>query len=84
MKKLRLLCILHVPPPAHGAAKVGEFIRNSLAINSVFECRYIPIRSSDTIGDIGKVNLKKFYFVAELYVKVLWALLTFRPDRIYF
>ncbi|MDP3302323.1 MAG: glycosyltransferase family 4 protein, partial [Sulfuricurvum sp.] len=47
-------------------------------------CRYIPIRSSDTIGDIGKVNLKKFYFVAELYVKVLWALLTFRPDRIYF
>jgi glycosyltransferase involved in cell wall biosynthesis len=84
MKKTKLLYILHVPPPAHGAAKVGEFIRHSSAINNAFECRYIPIRSSDTIGEIGKVNLKKFYFVIELYLKVLWALILFRPDSIYF
>lgn len=84
MKKPKLLCILHVPPPAHGASKVGEFIRSSDAINSAFECRYIPIRSSDTIGDIDKANLKKFYFVAELFVKIAWALIVFRPEKIYF
>lgn len=84
MNKPKLLCILHVPPPHHGAAKVGEFIRNSDAINSAFITRHIPIRSSDTIGDIGKVNLKKFYFVAELFIKIAWALIVFRPDRIYF
>lgn len=84
MKTPKLLCILHIPPPAHGAAKVGEFIRHSHAINETIECRYIPIRSSDTIGDIGKVSAKKLYFVIELYLKVLWALITFRPDLIYF
>ena len=84
MNKIRLLCILHVPPPHHGAAKVGEFIRNSHVINETFECRFIPIRSSDTIADIGKVNWKKLYFVIELYLKVLWVLIMFRPDKIYF
>ena len=84
MKKSKLLCILHRSPPPHGAAKVGDFIASSEKLNENFECRFITIKSSDTIGDIGKVNFKKFYLVAELYVKVLWALLIFRPQKIYF
>lgn len=81
--KPKLLAILHLPPPHHGAAKVGEFIRHSTQINEEFACYYLPIRSSDTIAEIGKISLKKIYLVAELYVKVLWALLFFRPDVIY-
>lgn len=82
--KSKLLCILHRSPPAHGAAKVGDFIASSKKLDENFECRFITIKSSDTIGDIGKVNFKKFYLVAELYLKVLWALLLFRPQKIYF
>lgn len=82
--KSKLLCILHRSPPTHGAAKVGDFIASSSKLKDNFDCRFITIKSSDTIGDIGKVNFKKLYLVAELYVKVLWALLTFRPDKIYF
>ena len=55
-KKEKLLCILHRPPPAHGASKVGEFISSSTKINSEFNCKYITIKSSDTIGDIGKIS----------------------------
>ena len=84
MKKPKLLCILHRSPPAHGAAKVGDFISKSKKLNEEYDCRFITIKSSDTIGDIGKINLKKFYLVAELYLKVLWALLIFRPDKLYF
>lgn len=82
--KPKLLCILHSSDTLHGASKVGEFIRNSSTIHTIFESHYIPIHSSDTISDIGKVNLKKFYFVAELFIKIAWALIVFRPDRIYF
>ena len=82
--KPKLLCVLHRSPPAHGAAKVGDFIASSKKLDEMFDCRFITIKSSDTIGDIGKVNLRKFYLVAELYVKVLWAILTFRPQKIYF
>ena len=82
--KLKLLCILHYSPPVHGASKVGDFIKESKVLNENFECKFIKIKSSYTIGDIGKVNIKKFYYVAELYFKVLWALVVFRPDKIYF
>lgn len=82
--KPKLLCILHRSPPMHGAAKVGDFIASSEKLHDNFECRFITIKSSDTIGDIGKVSFKKLYLVVELYMKVLWALLIFRPQVIYF
>jgi glycosyltransferase involved in cell wall biosynthesis len=84
MKKPKLLCILHRSPPNHGAAKVGDFIAESKQLSDNFECRFITIKSSDTIGDIGKFSIRKVYFVVLLYMKVLWALITFRPDKIYF
>ena len=82
--KQKILYILHRSPPTHGAAKVGDFIASSKKLNENFDCRFIVIKSSDTIGDIGKVNFKKFYLVAELYAKVLWALFVFRPDKLYY
>ena len=82
--KSKLLCILHQSPPDHGAAKVGDFIASSEKLKENFECRFITIKSSETISDIGEVNLKKFYYVIELCVKVFWVLLWFRPQKIYF
>jgi len=82
--KTKLLFILHTPPPNHGAAKVGEFIVNSKKINNSFECKFIPIKSSDSISDIGKVQFKKFFRIIELYLKILKELIIFRPDKIYF
>lgn len=82
--KPKLLCILHRSPPTHGAAKVGDFIASSKKLDENFDCRFITIKSSNTIGDIGKVNFKKLYLVTELYVKILWTLLVFRPEKIYF
>ena len=83
-RKIKLLCILHRSPPAHGAAKVGDFISESTKLQEAYECKFITIKSSDTIGDIGKVNFKKFYLVVELYLKVLFALIVFRPGKIYY
>lgn len=82
--KKKLLCILHRSPPAHGAAKVGDFISKNQKLQEAYECEFITIKSSDTIGDIGKVNFKKVYLVVELYLKVLFALIAFRPDKIYY
>lgn len=84
MKKTKLLCILHYSPPAHGASKVGDFIKSNKKLNEEFECKFIKIKSSDTISDIGKINIKKIYLVIELFFKVLFTILVFRPNKIYF
>lgn len=82
--KNRFLFILHYAPPAHGASKVGDFIKSSEKLKDEFDCKFIKIKSSDTIGDIGKVNFKKIYFVMELFFKILFTILVFRPKKIYF
>lgn len=82
--KPKLLCILHRSPPAHGAAKVGDFIADSRKLKKHYNCKFITIKSSDTIEDIGKINFKKIYLVLELYINILWELINFRPDKIYF
>lgn len=82
--KTKLLLILHRSPPAHGAAKVGDFIASSKNLEKNFECRFITIKSSATIGDVGKVSFTKFYLAAELYVKIFLSLLIFKPHKIYF
>jgi glycosyltransferase involved in cell wall biosynthesis len=84
MNKQKVLFILHRSPPSHGASKVGEFIASSSKLGGEFDCRFITIRSSDTISEIGRFTLKKIYLVAELYIKVIWALINFKPDTIYF
>ena len=60
------------------------FFKDSNKLKDEFECKFIKIKSSNTLADIGKINPIKLYFAAELYVKVFWALLTFRPQKIYF
>ena len=82
--KDKLLCILHRSPPHHGAANIGDFIASSTHINEQFNCKFIAIKSSDNIGDIGKVNFKKFYNFLSLYIQVFWNLIFFRPKKIYF
>ena len=82
--KPKLLAVLHYSPPMHGASKVGDFIKNSEKLANEFECYYIKIKSSSSIDEIGQVNLKKLYLVLELFFRVMWALITFRPNVIYF
>ena len=76
--------ILHQSPPPHGAAKVGDFIANSRKLNDAFECRFITIRSAETIEDIGRVSIKKICLAVSLFFRVLVMLVLFRPQKIYF
>ena len=39
--KPKILFIMHMPPPVHGAAMVGQWIHDSKLINKTFECHYI-------------------------------------------
>ena len=82
--KNKLLCILHRSPPYHGAAQVGDFIAHSSKLHKEFDCQFITIKSSTLLSSIGRFGFKKIYYLLELYVKILWALVTFKPEKIYF
>ena len=81
--KNRVLFIMHMPPPIHGAAMMGQYIHDSNLINESFECRYINESSSQTIDEVGGKYFKKvFRFIWHLY-DILSTLRSFKPDLVY-
>lgn len=83
MKKNKVLFILHLPPPVHGSSMVGQYIKNSTAINSSFISSYINLCTSKTIDEIGKNPIVKIGRYLKIILKVLTALISFRPKIVY-
>ena len=40
---MKVLFIMHMPPPVHGAAMMGKYIHESRVINEAFDCRRMRI-----------------------------------------
>lgn len=82
-KKPKVLFLLHLPPPVHGAAMVGQYIKDSSLINNELNCRYINLGISTSINDIGKTNVRKFHQYLSILYQLLVQLLIFKPQLCY-
>jgi len=81
--KTKILFILHYPPPVHGAAMVGQYIRESEKINNTFEGRYLNLGTSRSIDEIGKGGIIKLWRYFVLLWKTAYTVLSFRPNLVY-
>ena len=68
--KPRVLFILHLPPPVHGASIIGSYIRDSRYINESFVSDFVNLSSSTSLNQIGKGGLKKQYQILRIVLKV--------------
>lgn len=69
--KHKIMMILHLPPPVHGASTVGKCIKESLSINNHFEIEYINLATSYTVADIGKRGIRKLLIFLNILMQVL-------------
>lgn len=83
MVKNKVLFILHLPAPIHGAAMVGKFIKDSEVINSFFESDYINLSTSSELRSLGKGGAGKLLGIVKLQYNVLKALLSKQYDLFY-
>ena len=81
---ISILYILHSPPPIHGSAVIGGFIKESTLINSSFYCRYINLGTSASVEDIGGFSIQKLLRYFSLIWQVKKQLLKLSPDLCYF
>lgn len=79
----KILFILHLPPPMHGAAVMGQYLYNSEFIRVNYECRYINFSTSKTINEFGKRNMNKLITLFKLLFLVIKERLLFNPDLCY-
>ena len=81
--KPKILFIMHMPPPVHGAAMVGQYIHDSEVINREFECHYINLTTAKNLQDIGKVGMQKLFDFFKLLRKIRKMLNEVKPDLVY-
>lgn len=81
--KPRILFILHLPPPVHGAAMMGQYIHDSEVINGRFDCHYINLTTAKSLQDIGKGGVKKLWRFFCLLLRIVKGLVRVKPQSVY-
>lgn len=82
-KRPKILFILHLPPPVHGAAMVGKWIHDSKLLNETFDCRYINLTAAANLSDIGKVGFQKVINFSKMMMRIRRSVQVFQPDLVY-
>ena len=81
--KPRILFILHLPPPIHGAAMMGKYIQESELVNSSFDCFCINLATAGSLSDIGHVSLEKLLKYLLLLRYISHVVKEIRPELVY-
>ena len=81
--KSKILFVMHMPPPVHGAAMVGKYIRDSKIVNESFECRYENMMLASSLEDVGKGGVKKVLNLIAQLKRFEKAIKEFQPDLVY-
>lgn len=74
---------MHMPPPVHGAAVVGQQIRNSQMILDTFNCSYVNYSTSESLGEIGRFSFKKIISVIQFIQSIRTKIQTEKPQLVY-
>lgn len=82
MKK-KILFILHLPPPIHGAAMVGQYLKESKLINENFEADYVNLTTAFDLDKMGKFSSRKITSLLKIQYNVIKALLQKKYDLCY-
>lgn len=79
----RVLFVLPLPPPVHGASMVSWQIMNSRLINDSFQCDFINSATSRSIDEVNHFNVSKTFRHMGIWFHLLGRLLSRRYDLCY-
>ena len=80
----RIVYFIQLPPPVHGVSTMNHQIYNSEFINRYLEKRLIRIRFSNQISELRRFQLKKLWIFITTWFRLLFTLISFRPQTVYF
>ena len=83
LKKRKILLILHLPPPVHGAAMMGSYLKQSQLLHETYDSRFVNLTTASSLEDIGRASFSKITSFIRLLMLVRREVRLFRPDVVY-
>jgi len=80
----KILMILPLPPPIHGASLINDSILKSNVLKKNFQIRVIPMHFIKDNSEMGTFSAMKLLRSIKLYFKLVLQLIRFRPSLVYF
>ncbi|MFZ6013519.1 MAG: glycosyltransferase family 4 protein [Bacteroidota bacterium] len=84
MSKKKILFMVQVPPPVHGAALRNLSLVESKLLRENFDIKLLSLAFAESIEDIGKVSGSKLLKALKYAVKLVGTLISFKPAVAYF
>ena len=75
-KKPRILLMLPLPPPVHGASVVSQQIKESMALADVYDCEFLNLSTSKKIDEINHFKIVKLFRYVGMISKLCRKLLS--------
>ncbi|HCY01254.1 MAG TPA: hypothetical protein DG754_14040 [Bacteroidales bacterium] len=82
--KTRVLFLVQLPPPLHGASTMNQSVFNAISTDNQFKIRLINLNFARDLADLQKVRFGKVVKAFAIFLRLIWQLLTFRPHTVYF
>ena len=79
----KVLYVMHMPPPVHGASMVGKYIRESKLLQHCFNGVYINMTAASDLNDIGKWRVNKVVDFVKMLIRVRKSIKHDSPHLIY-
>lgn len=83
-KRPKLLCMMQLPPPLHGASVMNQRVADSATLAARFQLEVLPLSFANSIADIGTVRVAKLITAVNVAGRLVSRLLRDRPDVVYF
>jgi glycosyltransferase involved in cell wall biosynthesis len=83
MKK-KILCILQLAPPVHGASMINGYLVSSHLINQNFNLEIINLRFNKSIKKLEKFSIAKIFTALGYTFTIIKKMTGFNPDLVYY
>lgn len=80
----KILCIIQLPPPLHGASVMNSHVINSEIIRSNFIIDIVNLQFSKSIKELKKFSLRKTFKTLLFCYEIVKKLRSYKPDLVYF
>lgn len=83
-EKSKVLFLVQLPPPHHGAAYMNKRITELIGEMNIFDTKVLNLSKAKSSDDIGSIKLNKIFRVLLTYFQLIKLLVFFRPNLVFF